>query len=101
VCDTPEALKHSLGEGDVLEINLEDDHCDGRDAVAALGEMGIRLKASQADGTLLMRGLDIVGLMPEILRTLTGAGYQCSDVRLRQNTLEDVFIQLTGRRLRE
>lgn len=101
VCDTPDALKHSLGEGDVLEINLEDDHCDGRDAVTALGELGIRLKASQADGTLLMRGLDIVSLMPEILRTLTGAGYRCSDVRLRQNTLEDVFIQLTGRRLRE
>jgi len=32
---------------------------------------------------------------------LRDAGVPCRDVRLREHTLEDVFIHLTGRRLRE
>jgi hypothetical protein len=32
---------------------------------------------------------------------LAEAGLPCAEMRFRANTLEDVFIQLTGRRLRE
>jgi len=39
--------------------------------------------------------------LPVILEALAGAGLQPGETRVRQNTLEDVFIQLTGRRLRE
>jgi hypothetical protein len=35
------------------------------------------------------------------MEVLTEAGLRCGEVRLRANSLEDVFIQLTGRRLRE
>jgi len=50
-----------------------------------------------------------VGALPAILDSLeavgpamrTGRAVQPSDVRVRENTLEDVFIQLTGRSLRE
>jgi hypothetical protein len=35
------------------------------------------------------------------MTVLSRANLQCGEVRLRANTLEDVFIQLTGRRLRE
>ena len=48
-----------------------------------------------------MHALDAVALLPAILDGLAAAGIHCADVRLRQNSLEDVFIQLTGRRLRE
>jgi hypothetical protein len=35
------------------------------------------------------------------LQALAAAGVQTSNVRLRVSTLEDVFLSLTGRRLRE
>jgi hypothetical protein len=35
-----------------------------------------------------------------VLDALRAAGFRCADVRLRQSTLEDVFIALTGRGLR-
>jgi hypothetical protein len=36
-----------------------------------------------------------------MLTQLENVGVQAGEVRVRENTLEDVFIQLTGRRLRE
>jgi hypothetical protein len=36
-----------------------------------------------------------------MLESLRSAGVKLGDVRLRTNTLEDVFLSLTGRRLRE
>ena len=45
--------------------------------------------------------LDAVGKLPAILQALSGAGFQPGAMHVRENTLEDVFIQLTGRRLRE
>ena len=53
------------------------------------------------DEILHVRALDAVNLLPLILEKLTTAGIQPGEVRLRENTLEDVFIRLTGRRLRE
>jgi hypothetical protein len=49
----------------------------------------------------VIRALNVVNLLPAIMEVLTEAGLQCGEVRLRANSLEDVFIQLTGRRLRE
>jgi hypothetical protein len=50
---------------------------------------------------LQIRTLDLVNLLQQILANLDEHGIQTGDIRLRKNTLEDVFIQLTGRRLRE
>ncbi len=50
---------------------------------------------------LTVRALNAVGALPAILDALEAHGLQASDMRVRKNTLEDVFIQLTGRRLRE
>jgi ABC-2 type transport system ATP-binding protein len=50
---------------------------------------------------LKVRALNAVGTLPAILVALESTGLKASEVRVRENTLEDVFIQLTGRRLRE
>jgi ABC-2 type transport system ATP-binding protein len=50
---------------------------------------------------LRVRALNAVGTLPAILSALETTGLKVSEVRVRENTLEDVFIQLTGRRLRE
>jgi len=41
-----------------------------------------------------------VGLLPQITAQLTEIGVIAREITLRENTLEDVFIHLTGRRLR-
>ena len=99
VLDTPEALKHRVGSGDVLEISLCEE--DGNKARIALLAFGDRISLEMFNNTLLIRGLDIVSVLPDILNSLKSGGIECREVHLRQNTLEDVFIQLTGRRLRE
>jgi ABC-2 type transport system ATP-binding protein len=98
VLDTPEALKHSVGEGDVLEIALKDKSAPVQ---VALDDLKDRASVTMTDEILHVRALDIVNLLPLILEKLTAAGIQPGEVRLRENTLEDVFIRLTGRRLRE
>jgi len=98
VLDTPEALKHSVGEGDVLEIALKD---KSGPVQAALDDLKDRASVTMTGEILQVRALDIVNLLPLILERLTAAGIQPGEVRLRENSLEDVFIRMTGRRLRE
>ena len=101
VLDTPQALKQRLGEGDVLEVKLDGQTGDLMQLCAALELLPGQVKASPGQGGLSIRGLDLVNQIPAILEAACKAGYLCGEVRLRANTLEDVFIELTGRRLRE
>jgi ABC-2 type transport system ATP-binding protein len=94
--DTPEALKHKVGEGDVLEIELKN---ESEQALKAL--IPIVPEVSTTDHTLVIRARGVVELLPAILAALQGVDAHPGEVRLRANSLEDVFISLTGRRLRE
>jgi len=100
VLDTPQALKRSVGEGDVLEIALIGDDASREQAVTALAGLKDRAVASAADGALHVRARNAVALLPMIVENLKAAGVPFGEVRLRENTLEDVFVHLTGRRLR-
>jgi ABC-2 type transport system ATP-binding protein len=96
IVDTPEALKRKAGEGDVLEIEVDDN------LEAAMGPLSqIVPQISANNHTLVMRARGVVELLPAILETLRRIGAQPGEVRLRASSLEDVFIALTGRRLRE
>jgi ABC-2 type transport system ATP-binding protein len=97
VVDTPEALKRTVGEGDVLEIDLEGGSMEA--ALAALNP--IVPQASATNHTLAIRARGVVEHIPAVLDALHAVEAHPGEVRLRANTLEDVFISLTGRRLRE
>ena len=100
VLDTPQALKRQVGEGDVLEIDLSGEQGQplerGLEAVVRLAP-----QTSLIGRTLVTRAKGAVDLLTVITETLRTAGFQPGEIRLRENTLEDVFITLTGRRLRE
>jgi ABC-2 type transport system ATP-binding protein len=104
VVDTPEDLKRTVGEGDVLEVDF---HVDDSAASlsgpepAAIIARRFFAGASTVDHTLTIRGRGLIERLPALLEALRTAGIQTSDIRLRANTLEDVFLSLTGRRLRE
>ncbi|MBI4928611.1 MAG: ABC transporter ATP-binding protein [Anaerolineae bacterium] len=101
VLDTPEQLKRQVGEGDVLEIGLKNGRRDEEAAQAALSSLAANVQWDEAGAVLRVRALDAVGRLAQILGALEAAGFQPGAVNIRANTLEDVFIQLTGRRLRE
>lgn len=95
--DTPDALKRTVGEGDVLEIET------GEGGVRSALEVVAKIapQVSSTNHTLVIRAHGAVELLPAILDALHSVGVQPGEVRLRANSLEDVFISLTGRRLRE
>jgi ABC-2 type transport system ATP-binding protein len=101
VLDTPEELKQQVGAGDVIEIHLLDGMQDASLAKAALREVTTEITLDAASPILRLRALNAVANLAAILAALSAAGFHPGEVSLRANTLEDVFIQLTGRRLRE
>ena len=103
VLDSPAALKRSVGEGDVLEIALDGPLGEEKtqEVCQALTRITPQATLDAEQRGLTVRALNVVNLLPAILAVLNEAGVQCGEVRLRANSLEDVFIQLTGRRLRE
>lgn len=97
VVDTPEELKRTVGEGDVLEVDLGSSSPEP----AAVIAKRFFADVSTVNHTLTVRGRGLIERLPALLEALRAAGLQTADVRLRANTLEDVFLSLTGRRLRE
>lgn len=101
VLDTPEALKGNVGKGDVVEIDLHGLGENGQEVLAAVDPLVSHAWLDEDGCQLTVRALNAVSALPAILDVLESRGLQASDMRVRKNTLEDVFIQLTGRRLRE
>ena len=99
--DTPENLKQRGGEGDVVEIHLNNGLHDEAQARAVLNGLVAEVTLEASAHVLRVRALNAVGQLSTILETLAAAGAQPGEVSIRTNTLEDVFIRLTGRRLRE
>jgi len=100
VLDTPENLKDRVGKGDVMEIALYDEAKNKR-AKEALEGMEEIQEVNEIRGKLVVRALDAASKFPKIFTLLEIVGAGVLDVSLRRNSLEDVFITLTGRGLRE
>ncbi len=100
LADTPENLKKTIGTGDILEVVPEageDGYLDR--ATACL--KGISDHVTLSGERLLVVERNALDLIPRITSALQEGGIRISSVNIRTATLEDVFIQLTGRRLRE
>ena len=98
--DTPENLKKEIGEGDVVEMTLSDPK-KNREVVTSLKDLSQVLSVVDVGGIINLRALNAVGKLPKIMERVEKSGVQIADLSMRQNTLEDVFIELTGSSLRE
>ena len=99
VLDTPDILKRNIGEGDVLEMELNVNSELAQKACQAL--KSIVNTISVQNNSLIIRARRTIELLPAIIQKVKEIGITPGDINLRGNTLEDVFIALTGRRLRE
>jgi ABC-2 type transport system ATP-binding protein len=98
--DTPENLKKEIGEGDVVEITLSDPKMN-LDVIDKLKNVENLMSVLEVDGVINLRALNAMSKLPHIMENIEKAGVHVADLSVRQNTLEDVFIDLTGSRLRE
>jgi ABC-2 type transport system ATP-binding protein len=100
VLDTPKNLKSRIGEGDVMEITLAGGHGERLKHLEQDLPESIRRLSREGDALRLV-GTDIPSLLPALMENFRSKGVKIEDLTIRKKTLEDVFIALTGRRLRE
>ena len=98
--DTPQNLKRTVGEGDVLEIIIENgDKNSLKLFTEKLASFSENVKTSA--NSIFIKHLNIIDQISSIKNLAQSNGLLISEIKLRENTLEDVFIHLTGRNLRQ
>jgi ABC-2 type transport system ATP-binding protein len=99
VLDTVDRLKSQLGQAGLIEIIVDAEAAQTLlPAVAPLAPPGTFV----AEGaSLCFPGAGLAELPAKVLAEVSRLGLRLAAVRTREATLEDVFIGLTGRRLRE
>jgi len=93
--DTPRELVRSLDSGSMLELEAE-----GVDASELQRVDGVT-RVQQEGNEYLLYTQDVQRALTSVLSLSESSGFAIKDLRVRSATLEDVFIALTGRRLRE
>jgi ABC-2 type transport system ATP-binding protein len=94
--DTPEALKNSLG-GDVIVVTT----ADAPALASALKGLDWVKSAKSDDGSLTLTVRNGEKRMVDLFDVANRNGVRLDSVRLHKPTLDDVFLQYTGRSIRE
>lgn len=98
--DSPQKIKQSVGIGDILQIRINENHKDIK--LKLLNSLPTDLaEVKYADGLLQIGGDGIFELIPTIDHICKTLAIHIEDMSIRKRTLEDAFIAMTGRRLRE
>ena len=100
ILDTPESLKKKVGRGDIVEIQLSNPEMNDK-VVSLMRSMEGIEEVKEIKGKVNVRALDAVSKLPGMIRSIEEMDVSVLDTSIRRNTLEDVFIHLTGRGLRE
>jgi len=100
VLDTVAGIKAGLGQGDLFEVRITED-ASGRLLPHLAGLEGRAGRFTARGNTVSLVAEDAAAVLPLVLQRIREQGLHLEDVRLRQTTLEDAFIRLTGRGLRE
>lgn len=98
--DSPENLKKEIGVGDVIDMKLSNPQ-KNKEAIKLLNQLKDIDSVIETDERLNLRALDAVAKLPQIMQIIDGLDLRINDLSIRQNTLEDVFIYLTGTGMRE
>ena len=94
---TPDELKRRVS-GDVVSLSVNGATQQAR---SLLAESPVVREVTVADGSLRLTVDHGEEALPVLLRTLDGAGITMSAISLSRPTLDDVFLTLTGRSLRD
>jgi ABC-2 type transport system ATP-binding protein len=96
--DQPASLKRSLGVDTVVTLQADG---SGDDLAQALRALEGATGAQVVDGAVRLYVDGGNGILPRVIATAERSGHEVRDVHIEEPTLETVFINLTGRELRE
>ncbi len=96
--DTPAALKRSLGTGTALTVRAEGDLSRLAERLVTISGAGA---VHRGDGHVRLRLAAAEHSLARVIAAAEQASCKITDLSLQEGTLEDVFINLTGRELRE
>jgi ABC-2 type transport system ATP-binding protein len=97
--DTPSALKHSVGADTIVTVKATGDRTRLRDVLGRDLEGVERSRLVDGGVELLIKGA--ARLLPSVVLAADAAGFDVVDLSVAEPTLETVFINLTGKELRE
>ncbi|QVQ52548.1 ATP-binding cassette domain-containing protein [Spiractinospora alimapuensis] len=97
--DTPDTLKNDLA-GDLVTITTQTPE-DARSVLRVTERVGSPRETDQDGTTVRVRVSGGSALLPDLLRALDTDGVKVATAEVRRPTLDDVFLHLTGRSLRE
>jgi len=97
---SPMHLMTSLGGEHVVEIAVREDGQGALPAAAMEGLPGVRAAHAEA-GRILLTVAEPHVAVPAILEKVRAGGWELSGLSTRHASLEDVFVSLTGRHLRD
>jgi ABC-2 type transport system ATP-binding protein len=98
--DTPVNLKQTVGEGDILELVLENSNENSMNIFTeSIKLLNMSIKVNE--DVVFIKHSNIIEHLLEIKNLAEKNELKIAEIKLRENTLEDVFIHLTGRNLRQ
>jgi ABC-2 type transport system ATP-binding protein len=96
--DTPSGLKASVEADSVVTVSATGD----LDALARrLETINGAVRATRVDGSVQLHVRGVQGVLPRVLEVAEREGDTVTDLSVAEPTLETVFINLTGRELRD
>jgi ABC-2 type transport system ATP-binding protein len=100
---TPEHLKETIGKGDLLNFKIEGSIQALNNSIEELKKSEYVLDATylEEDNITRVSAMDGVGKVGKIIKYFHKNNLQVLDVEVQRNSLENVFLALTGRSLRE
>jgi len=96
--DTPEALKHTVGGDLIVRVRAGSEPERVADRLRDLESV---TGSTVVGDTVQLTAVRSDGLLPRVIDAAEAGGFQVQDVSIDEPTLETVFINLTGKELRE
>lgn len=100
VLDSPKNLKNSIGKGEIMEIKIQKGRQDALDRLEKKLPDNLDCLEFLEDRMRIV-GTDLHQILPTLLEFFRKNSIKIEDIAVHKKTLEDVFITLTGRKLRE
>ncbi|MFI5046860.1 MAG: ATP-binding cassette domain-containing protein [Acidimicrobiia bacterium] len=96
---TPAELKASTGADTIVTVSASGD----LDALAAAlrDRVSGAQQAARVDSTVVLEVRGVQGVIPSVFGAAEAAGFDVTDISVSEPSLETVFINLTGKELRE
>jgi ABC-2 type transport system ATP-binding protein len=97
--DTPAKLKQSVGADTMVTVTADGD----LDALGRLllDKVDAVTKVDRVDGTVRLHVTGSHGVVPAVVNSAEDGGFAVTDLSISEPTLEAVFLNLTGKDLRE